>query len=194
MASKDLNSRPKVFISYRRDDSSGHAGRIYDMLSFEFGASQIFLDVEDIEAGTDFTMTLKDRINWCDVMLVIIGKSWLTSTNAEGILRIQLADDPVCMEISLAMQRKIPVIPVLVGNARMPSDGELSNQLSSFATHQAIALPDMSFRLVLAHELVPRLERIGTNRAKREKEEAKKQQGEAGPQEFEEGSNWASIG
>ncbi len=206
MAGREQNVCPRIFISYRREDSGGHTGRIYDKLFSEFGKDHLFLDVAHISAGTDFVMALKDRINWCDVMLVVIGKSWLTAKNSEGLLRIHLADDFVCMEISLALQREIPVIPILVDNARMPSEAELSSQLSSFARLQAVTLSDAAFHSEFDHNLMPVLNRIGTDRAKREKEEAKKREEEslqlraagkeeaARPEEFEEGSNWASIG
>ena len=38
----------KVFISYRRDDSAGHAGRVHDRLAHEFGANLLFMDVDSI--------------------------------------------------------------------------------------------------------------------------------------------------
>jgi hypothetical protein len=44
----------KVFISYRRDDSIVHARLIHNELAARFGTDDVFMDIDDIEAGDDF--------------------------------------------------------------------------------------------------------------------------------------------
>src|SRR5689334_8256872 len=64
---------PKVFISYRRDESTGYAGRIHERLARLYGTDCVFMDVDDIDPGTDFIATIESRISSCDVLLVLIG-------------------------------------------------------------------------------------------------------------------------
>jgi hypothetical protein len=59
----------KVFISYRRDDSAGHAGRVHDRLEREFGNDFLFMDVDAIPLGVNFTTVLRDEVARCDVLL-----------------------------------------------------------------------------------------------------------------------------
>ena len=66
----------KIFISYRRDDSAGYAGRLFDYLSAHFGANNIFMDIDTIEPGEDFRKVISRAVGTCDVVLVMIGKLW----------------------------------------------------------------------------------------------------------------------
>src|SRR5512147_473445 len=109
-----------IFISYRRDDSAPSAGRLCDRLGTEFGAEQVFMDVDDIPPGADFSAHISAKIGGCDALLAVIGKQWLTARNAGGQLRLSDPDDLVAREIALALQRGIVVIPVLVEGATMP--------------------------------------------------------------------------
>jgi TIR domain-containing protein len=80
-----------VFISYRRQESSGLAGRLYDRLAARFGDDQVFMDVDAIAPGLDFTEVLADAVSTCEVLLAIIGPRWLNATDEEGRPRL---DDP----------------------------------------------------------------------------------------------------
>ncbi len=40
---------PRIFISYRRDDSAAHAGRLYDRLIDHFDQQSVFMDVDTIQ-------------------------------------------------------------------------------------------------------------------------------------------------
>ena len=65
LSSLGLAPRPtqqRIFISYRRRDSSGYAGRVADRLVKEFGDQQCFRDVEDIESGTDFVQAIENAV------------------------------------------------------------------------------------------------------------------------------------
>lgn len=74
----------KVFISYRRDDSAGHAGRVHDRLEREFGRDLLFMDVDAIPLGANFVKVLADEVAKCDVLLAIIGPGWLDARDEAG--------------------------------------------------------------------------------------------------------------
>jgi len=140
-----MDQTTRIFISYRREDSAGYAGRIYDRLVTEFGFDQVFFDIDAIPPGDDFVEVLSERVESCDVLLAVIGKSWLTVADSAGRARIQNPEDFVTVEIGTALRRKIRVIPVLVGGGRMPISSELPEALVGFARRQAHELPDKGF-------------------------------------------------
>lgn len=142
----------RIFISYRREDSAGYAGRIYDRLVTEFGLDQVFFDIDTIPPGDDFVEVLSEKVQSCDVLLAVIGKTWLTVADPAGRARIQNPEDFVAIEISTALRRKVRVIPVLVGGGRMPISTELPESLAPFARRQAHELPDKGF--------IPSLEKL----------------------------------
>jgi hypothetical protein len=148
-----------IFISYRREDSAPYAGRLYDRLSSRFGAEQVFMDVDDISPGADFATHIDAKVGSCDAMVVVIGKNWLTTRNAEGQLRLSDPNDFVGLEVSLALQRGVLVIPVLVGGAQIPKAEELRADLKPLARRNALILNDPEFRRD-ADVLVQTLEKI----------------------------------
>ena len=129
-----------IFISYRRDDSAGYAGRLYDRLSAHFGADQVFMDVEGIELGTDFVTAIEQAVGSCKVLIVVIGDEWLSTTDAAGRRRLEDPHDFVRLETRVALEREIRVVPVLVGGALMPRSDELPVELKSLARRQAIEI------------------------------------------------------
>jgi beta-lactam-binding protein with PASTA domain len=131
-----------IFISYRRSDSAGHTGRLFDRLRATFGERRVFIDVCDIDAGSDFARTIERRIGACDVLLAIIGREWLDSRNAGGGRRLEEAGDFVRQEIAAALRRSLVVIPVLVEQAQMPAAAELPAELRELAGRNAFALRD----------------------------------------------------
>jgi formylglycine-generating enzyme required for sulfatase activity len=148
----------RIFLSYRRDDSSGHAGRLYDRLSQHFGRDNLFMDVDTIALGLDFVEVIQDAVKSCDVLLAVIGRQWLTSTDPLGHRRLDNPEDFVRLEITTALERRIRVIPVLVGGASMPRSTELPDVLQSLARRQALAVgdhfhPDVD-RLIAALETI----------------------------------------
>lgn len=129
-----------IFISYRRDDSAGYAGRLYDRLSAHFGADQVFMDVEGIELGTDFVTAIEQAVSSCKVLVVVIGDEWLSTTDPAGRRRLEDPNDFVRLETRVALEREIRVVPVLVGGALMPRADELPEELKSLARRQAIEI------------------------------------------------------
>jgi hypothetical protein len=155
-----------IFISYRRDDSSGYAGRLYDQVSAHFGSEHVFMDVATIAAGSDFVQVIDEKVGTCDALIAIIGKNWLTSRDEQNRLRLTNPDDFVSIEIAAALKRNIEVIPVLVGGAKMPLQRDLPEQLQFLSRRQALEISDARFTRDVA-DLIEALERPGGSRASR---------------------------
>ena len=129
-----------IFISYRRDDSEGEAGRLYDDLFRVFGSNSVFMDVSDIHPGRDFRTAIDDNVAKCAVLLAIIGPTWMTAKDPSGGRRIDQANDFVRLEIGSALARGIDVIPVLVHGAKMPNPSELPESLQNLAFRNGVEL------------------------------------------------------
>jgi hypothetical protein len=137
---------PGVFISYRREDSSGYAGRLFDILSVHFGRENTYMDVDTIMGGDNFPAVIEEKISHCDALLAVIGERWLTCTAAKGGRRLDMAGDFVRLEIAKALERGVRVIPVLVGGATMPHQGDLPDELRPLCAREAMDLRDAHFR------------------------------------------------
>jgi len=118
----------KLFVSYRRKDSLAITGRLVDRLSARFGRDSVFLDIHDIPIGKDFREHIRGTVEGSDVVLAIIGAD-CTGKLEGGWSRFGEPDDPVRLEIEMARQLDVPVIPVLVDNAAMPGRGALPESL-----------------------------------------------------------------
>ena len=129
-----------IFISYRRDDTEGEAGRLFDDLTREFGSNSVFMDVAGIRPGVDFVQAIEQNVADCGVLLAIIGPTWATITSASGQRRLDDPNDFVVLEIASALKREVPVIPVLVHNAKMPSQDQLPESLKSFSHRNSVEL------------------------------------------------------
>ncbi|MDQ7028176.1 MAG: uracil-DNA glycosylase family protein [Anaerolineae bacterium] len=135
----------RIFINYRRADSEGHVGRLYDHLVQHFRPDDIFMDISSIEPGQDFVQVLEDAVATCDIFLAIIGSRWLTLANAEGERRLDLWNDFVRIEIESALKHDKLVIPVLVGGAKMPSPDDLPATIASLSRRNAIEVSHQRF-------------------------------------------------
>jgi TIR domain len=118
----------KIFISYRRDDSAGHAGRVHDRLEREFGRDLLFMDVDAIPFGADFVKVLSAEVEKCDVLLAVIGPNWLDAKGEDGNRRLDSENDFVRIEIAAALKRDIPVIPILLEGTRIPKAERLPSE------------------------------------------------------------------
>jgi hypothetical protein len=133
----------RVFISYRRADSGGWARSLHDNLEERLGTGRAFRDVA-MEGGMDFHEHVESLLDRCDVLLAIIGKTWVSITDADGNRRLDDPDDLVRREIARALQRPdVEVIPVLVDGARMPTEHDLPPDLAPLARRQACELSDL---------------------------------------------------
>lgn len=131
---------PGVFISYRRDDTKGYAGALLRELNSRIGSDQVFMDIEDIEGGTDFPAVLRESVQSCDVLLALIGPNWLDARDAAGNRRLDNPRDFVRQEIALALESGARVIPVLVEGIQMPAAEQLPPDLKALATRNALTL------------------------------------------------------
>lgn len=135
-----MSDKGSIFISYRRSDSIAETGRIYDRLVTEFGREHVFKDVDNIPLGSDFAEVLDKALSQCQVLLVIIGKSWVTVTEPDGTKRLDNPDDFVRIEVELALQSNIPVIPVLMEGVTMPKRSQLPESLHKLARRNGIQI------------------------------------------------------
>ena len=132
-----------VFISYRRGDSAGHTGRLYDGLSEAFGDTAVFMDIDAIDPGVDFAQRIRDALTACAVVLVVIGPRWIDALGDDGLRRLDDPQDYLRMEIAAALRRDdVLVIPVLVAGAVVPSGDQLPEPLQPLVMRQAIELSD----------------------------------------------------
>jgi hypothetical protein len=129
-----------IFISYRRDDAEGQAGRLFEDLEERFGKASVFMDVTGIEPGRDFRKVIEQQVASCGVLLAIIGKDWLTATDADGHRRLDDPADFVRLETAAALRRDIPVIPVLVRGAKMPRAEQLPEVLADLSFRNSVEL------------------------------------------------------
>jgi hypothetical protein len=137
---QDRNSF-NIFINYRREDSAGHAGRLYDALSRRFGDDHVFMDVDAIEPGDDFAEVVEQKVGSCDVLIALIGRHWLTATDRDGRRRLDKPNDWVRLEIQTALARKeTRVIPARVEGVEMPSPDHLPEPLRKLSHRMAVEL------------------------------------------------------
>jgi hypothetical protein len=156
----------KVFLSYRRDDTGGRAGRLFDVLVARLGAPNVFQDVNAVAPGLDFTAQVEAAIEASDAVLVVIGPNWLGAAGPVGGRRIDRPEDFVRQEVSKALASRIPVVPVLVEGASLPPADELPDDMASLVLRQAVTLRDVSWHNDV-NDLIRRLEgdhRLATRR------------------------------
>ena len=135
-----LTMAAKVFISYRREDSAGHAGRVHDRLVREFGSDLLFMDVDGIPLGVNFVKVLQEEVAKCSVLLAVIGHEWLNVRDEDGRRRLDNPDDFVRVEIAAALQRDVPVIPIMLEGTKVPKANQLPNDLQGLALRNGLGV------------------------------------------------------
>ncbi len=130
-----------VFISYRRTDGGGWAGRLNDHLALRFGANLVWQDVDDLEAGKDYLPQILKNIKSSEAVIIVIGPHWLK----DGRKRLQDPKDVLRMEIAHALKKKDGVIPTLVGGAKMPTAKQLPSAVAGLVKRHGIALSDVDW-------------------------------------------------
>lgn len=134
----------KIFISYRREDSRYVTGRIYDNLLRELSTASIYKDVDSIPLGEDFREHIRKSVEQCDILLAVIGDHW--AVTKDGINRLQNKKDWVRIEIESALQRDIPVIPLLIDEVDIPDESLLPEPLKSLQYRNGMPIrPDPDF-------------------------------------------------
>ena len=131
----------KIFLNYRREDTAGYVRSLFDRLNARF-ADQVFMDVSVLEPGVDFVEAIENAVGACDALVVLIGRNWLTVTDATGQRRLLDPKDFVGLEISAALKRNVRVIPTLVSGAKMPSAEDLPPALEPLTRKHALEITD----------------------------------------------------
>src|SRR6478609_6901401 len=129
-----------IAISYRRQDSSPVAGRLYDRLQAEFGKGSVFMDFDSIPYGVDFREHIKQTLQRAKVVIAIIGPEWTGGAKDLSNRRIDDPTDFVRLEVASALENGIPIIPVLVNNTPMPDAKNLPPELEGLAFRNGLAL------------------------------------------------------
>ncbi len=130
----------KIFISYRHEDSAYISHWLYIALANEFGKENVFHDSSSIPAGAKFNAWIEGETSSCIVLLAVMGKRWLTSEDEHANRRIYHPNDWVVKEIKKALDRDVPVIPVLLEDIRVPRVDDLPPTLADLPSCQAIRL------------------------------------------------------
>jgi hypothetical protein len=133
----------KIFICYRREETSGHAGRLYDRLNRRF-PGRVFMDVTSIGVGTRWHEVIEQTLEECKVAVVLIGRHWLDK-NSDGARRIDVDDDPTRAEITAALRLKVKMVPLLVSGAAIPEQKDLPADVAPLVDWQAMRVDDDDF-------------------------------------------------
>src|ERR1043166_8632027 len=126
---------PKIVISYRRTEPDG-SGRIYDRLKDRYGANSVFRDIDKIPFGIDFRKAIDEALGNADVLVAVVGPKW-KAFGEDGAARIHHENDLVRIEIETALRKEIPLIPILVGGAKMPEPTDLPESIREFSFRNA---------------------------------------------------------
>lgn len=134
---------PGTFISYRREDAAGYAGRLRESLERQLGRPSVFRDLDGLRPGDDFVRKIEERIAACRVMLVLIGNHWIDARDQSGARRLDDPLDFVRLEVSKALASpSVLVVPVLLESVSMPTARQLPEDLQALSRRHAISLRD----------------------------------------------------
>jgi serine/threonine protein kinase len=154
-------SRPgcRVFVSYRRDDAPDATDRLADALRERFGSDRVFVDIDNVAPGDDFTRVVENWVASCDALVVVIGREWLDARDRAGRRRIDDPDDFVRLEVEAGLRCGVRLFPVLLHGAQMPSREELPDGLSALRRRNALQIDRKNWhydvaRLVAALEVI----------------------------------------
>src|SRR5215813_3695958 len=106
----------KIFLSFRRADSTTISGQIFDRLTnyYHRSATTVLNDVGRIHAGTPPRKHVHALLEGVAVLLVVVGPNWLEMRTRNDVRRLDEHDDPVRIVIEDAFTRSIPVKLLLV--------------------------------------------------------------------------------
>jgi hypothetical protein len=133
----------KIFLCYRREDSAGHAGRLYDRLNQRF-PGRVFMDVAGIGVGTRWAEVIEETLGSCEVAVILIGRRWL-ERGAAGTRRIDVPEDSLRAEITTALRLKLKIVPLLVAGAAVPEADDLPPDVAPIVDWQALRIDDDDF-------------------------------------------------
>jgi hypothetical protein len=163
---------PQIFLNYRRSNAEWRADRLYDALADEFGEEQVFKDTDTIAAGTEYALVIQQALTRTDVVVALIGPAWSDIRDAGGGRRLDDPSDLVRHELEVALERRVPILPVLVNEATMPVADELPERLRGLAAKQALTLNDATWRATVKGELLARVRELHEEMRARRREAA----------------------
>lgn len=142
---------PGIFISYRRKDTGGYAGRLHDDLVRRYGRKAVFMDIDSLHGGQRFRERIHEALDSSDIALVLIGEAWAASSTPPGggtaKRRIDEEGDLVRREVAAALQHEdVTVVPVLVEGAGVPDAADLPEGLTSLPDLQVCQLRNSEWR------------------------------------------------
>ena len=159
MASSNWKSKGGIFVSYRRAGVRTQTYRLVDELKRQFGESQVFLDIKSIDPGVRYADAIRDALNSCAVILVMIGPKWSEICDDQGRRRLDNPEDVLRIEVETALRARARVIPVLVDGAQMPSAESLPEDIRELADLQAFSLVESHWEYDVA-QLVGKLNAV----------------------------------
>jgi hypothetical protein len=157
----------KLFISYRREDGEGWAGRLAEKFQQAFGASTVFYDYDSIEPSSNWRNVVESALSECKLLVAVMGPRWVNATAANGDRRLDDPEDLVRFELATALERQIPILPVLVGKASLPRPADLPKELEALLNHQAVELSSQYWRREMGFLLTTAEKVIGARRKRR---------------------------
>jgi hypothetical protein len=183
----------RIFVCYRREDSPGHAGRLYDHLVAHFGEQLVFRDIEAIALGADFVKAIEEAIGASSVLIAVIGPQWLAVQDRLGQRRLDNPKDFVRLELATALARGVRVVPVLMNDATMPTEEELPADLAPLARRNAIEVSDLRFRSDVERLIQAIDEALAEPQAQRLRPSAPPMRRERAPRPRHEGRRWGAV-
>ena len=136
----------KVFLSYRRSDAKWAAIAIENILENLLGKDSVFRDLNSIAPGSNWRESLNSALDECEVSLIVIGDQWIDALDSTGRRCIDRDDDMVRLEIVKSLERGIPVVPVLLDEAQLPSARDLPDDISELLDRQAVAVKHCTYK------------------------------------------------
>jgi hypothetical protein len=127
-----------IFISYRRKEATAVAFLLRDWLVRD--GYRVFMDVVDIHTAEKWAEMIEQAVSNCAVLLALMGRDWLEVKDDDGRRRLDNPGDWVRFEIEAALQRDVPVIPVLIDNAETPKRSELPMSLRAAVDREATSV------------------------------------------------------
>ena len=149
-----------IFISYRRDDTSGYVGRLADDLGARFGPERVFVDYQDVAVAAPFPTWITDSVRTSAAVVAVIGPRW-NERLPDGSRRLDDRANWVRVELTYALSNHVPIVPVLVGNEPPPESGSLPPELEPLASQNMLVLHDWDWAADV-QRLVMTLANIGS--------------------------------
>jgi len=137
-----------IFLSYRREDASGWAGRLFASLRAQLPDTTVFMDVDNIPPGVKFAEYIAQSVAGCDVLLALVGPRWSSEENLRRLGELNEKGEPkdfVRLEIVAALQRNVRVVPTRVGDATLPARSALPEDMRELLERNDYVISDRSW-------------------------------------------------